>query len=134
MTEMIGSWLQTLQLVSNGKVWFTGSAQMWRLRTMRYYFTELGMFSLISLVCCLSLSSLPCMKIFVLSKKNCNEVQVYGTDTREEESLWRVVDERWVLRKVDEIMWSLIRTLLVRSFFAWTHYDLRTSKRDKRNR
>lgn len=36
--------------------------------------------------------------------KNCEEAQIYGTDMKEEASLWQDVGEQSVLRKDDEFV------------------------------
>lgn len=54
--------------------------------------------------------------------KECEEVQLYGTDMKKEASSWYDVGEKSVLEKYDQCMSSLICALIARYFFAWIPY------------
>lgn len=51
------------------------------------------------------------------ARKKCEEVRKYGTDKKEETSLWYDVDERLGLKKTDKFIWSLINVLFLRFQF-----------------
>lgn len=119
----MGNWFWTLQLIKNWKLWYSESAQMWRLKAMRLYFHSPQSFlSVIFSTHYLSMDSLRSMTIFLLPQKLGRTVKKRKVmeHTRGRSELVVKFRRKTGLEKNDKFMRLLICILTVPYLLVWT--------------